>query len=110
MPPYDQISRHVKLKDLRILMAVVHAGSMNKAAALLNTSQPSISRSVTELEAAIGVRLLDRRGQGVEPTAFGRVLLDCGIAVFDDLRQGLRSIEFLADPTAGQLRIGSTAF
>ena len=43
---------------------------------------------------------------GVELTAYGRALLDCGAAVFDALRQGLRRIEHLADPGAGELRIG----
>lgn len=44
----------------------------------------------------------------MEPTKYGTVLIDCGVAVFDDLRQGLKQIEFLSDPTAGELRIGST--
>jgi DNA-binding transcriptional LysR family regulator len=110
MEPHDLIGRRLKLQDLRIFMAVVQAGSMNKAAAHLNTSQPAVSRSITELEATIGARLLDRRHQGVEPTEYGRALLNCGIAIFDDLRQGLKNIEFLADPTAGEVRIGSTAF
>jgi len=35
-------------------------------------------------------------------------LLDCGVAVFDDLRQGVKNIEFLADPAAGEVRIGNT--
>ena len=47
-------------------------------------------------------------GKGVEPTEYGRALLDCGVAVFDDLRQAVKNIEFLADPTAGEVRIGST--
>jgi DNA-binding transcriptional LysR family regulator len=49
--------------------------------------------------------LLDRNAQAVEPTAYGRALLDGGKAVFDDLRQAVNSIEFLADPTAGEVRI-----
>ncbi len=53
------------------------------------------------------MRLLDRNRQGVEPTAYGRALLDGGAAVFDDLRQAVKNIEFLADPTAGEVRIGS---
>ena len=57
----------------------------------------------------MGVRLLDRNAQGVEPTAYGRALLDGGTAVFDDLRQAVRSIEFLADPTAGEARVGCNA-
>ena len=98
----------MKLHDLRVLMAVVQAGSMSKAAALLNTTQPAISRSIADLERTIGVRLLDRSPQGVEPTVYGRALLDGGVAVFDDLRQAAKNIEFLADPAAGEVRIGCT--
>lgn len=106
----DRIGSRIKLQDLHVLMTVVQAGSMGKAAQRLNTTQPNISRSIGELEHALGVRLLDRHRQGVEPTEYGRVLLDCGVAVFDDLRQGVRNIAFLADPTAGEVRIGSTPF
>jgi DNA-binding transcriptional LysR family regulator len=107
MQPSDRIGRRVKLHDLHILMAVVQAGSMSKAAAILNTTQPAISRSIAELERTIGARLLDRNPQGVKPTESGRVLLDGGATVFDDLRQRVKSIEFLADPTSGEVRIGS---
>src|SRR5262245_19329166 len=103
----DRIGRRLKLQDLHILMTVVQAGSMGKAAERLNTVQPSISRSIAELESALGVRLLDRQRQGVEPTEYGRALLDCGVAVFDELRQGVKNIEFLAYPTAGEVRIGN---
>lgn len=103
----DRIGRRVKLHDLHVLMAVVHAGSMNKAAALLNTTQPAISKSIAELERMIGVRLLDRHRQGIEPTEYGRALLSGGATVFDELRQTVKNIEFLADPAAGEVRIGS---
>src|SRR4051794_13352018 len=106
----DRIGRRMKLHDLHVLMAVVQAGSMNKAAALLNTGQPAISRSIAELEHTIGVRLVDRNPQGVEPTQYGRALLDGGVAVFDDLRQAVKNIEFLADPTAGGGRGASNPF
>lgn len=106
----DRIGKRIKLQDLHVLMAVVQAGSMGKAALMLNTTQPNISRSIAELERAFGVRLLDRHRRGIEPTECGRALLDCGAAVFDELRRGVKSIKFLADPTAGEVRIGSTAF
>lgn len=103
----DRIGRRMKLQDLHVLMTVVQAGSMRKAATLLNTTQPAISRSIAELEDAVGVRLLDRRPQGVEPNAYGRALLNGGAAMFDDLHQAIKNIEFLADPTAGDVRVGS---
>jgi DNA-binding transcriptional LysR family regulator len=106
----DRIGSRMKLQDLHVLMTVVQAGSMGKAAQRLNTTQPNISRSIAELERTLGVRLLDRHRHGIDPTEYGRALLDCGVAVFDDLRQGVKNIEFLADPTTGELRIGTTTF
>jgi DNA-binding transcriptional LysR family regulator len=52
------------------------------------------------------VSLLDRTARGVKPTEYGRAMLECGVAVFDDLRQGAKKIEFLTDPAAGEVRIG----
>jgi DNA-binding transcriptional LysR family regulator len=102
----DRIGRRLKLQDLHILMAVVKAGSMSKAAVLLNTGQPAISRSIRELERTLGVCLLERGPRGVEPTAYGRAVLNGGAAVFDDLRQTVKNIEFLVDPEVGEVRIG----
>ena len=106
----DRIGRHMKLQDLHVLMTVAQAGSMGKAAERLNSSQPSVSRSITELERSLGVILFDRHRQGIEPTEYGRALLNCGAAVFDELRQGIQNIEFLSDPTAGEVRVGCNPF
>jgi DNA-binding transcriptional LysR family regulator len=102
----DRVGRRLKLHDLHVLMAVVASGSMSKAAALLSTTQPAVSRAIAELERSFGVRLLDRTTQGVAPTEFGRALADGGTVVFDDLRHIVTKIEFLADPEAGEVRIG----
>ena len=108
MPLDDQIRRRLKVQNLHILITVVEAGTMGKAAERLNTSPPAISRAIADLERTIGVRLLDRHRQGVEPTEYGRALVDSGSAMFDDLHQGLKKIEFLADPTGGEVRLGGT--
>lgn len=108
MPSSDRIGLRLKLHDLHVLIAVAQAGSMGKAAALLNTTQPAVSRSIAKLEHSVGVRLLARNSQGIAPTEYGRALLDGGLAAFDDLRQAVKKIEFLADPLAGEIRIGCT--
>src|SRR5450755_1542202 len=102
----DRIGRHLKLRDLHILLAVVEWGSMSKAAKRLAISPPVVSKAIADLERTLGVRLLDRSPQGVEPTMYGRALLNGGVAVFDELRQRVKEIEFLANPTVGELRIG----
>src|SRR5262249_50088762 len=85
-------------------------GSMGRAAGALNMSQPAVSNAIAGLDHTLGVRLLDRHHEGIDPTEYGRALLDCGMALFDDLRQGVTNIEFLSDPTAGEVRIGCNPF
>ena len=104
----DRVLRRIKLRDLRTLLAVAQSGSLSKAAVHLAVSHPVVSKTIADLERTLGTRLFDRTSRGVEPTPFGQALLDCGIAMFDDLHRGLRQIEFLSDPTAGELRIGAT--
>jgi DNA-binding transcriptional LysR family regulator len=110
MDEIDRIERRLKLRDVRILMSVVQAGSMHKAAERLATSQPAVSRAIADLEHALGVRLLDRSPRGIQPTQYGRAIIKRGLAVFDELRQGVKDIEFLADPTSGELRIGCSEY
>jgi DNA-binding transcriptional LysR family regulator len=106
----DRIGCRMKLHDLHVLMAVVQEGSMSKAAKLLNTGQPAISRSIADLEHALRVRLVDRNRQGVKPTEYGRALLDGGTAVFHNLRQAVEKIAYLADPSVGEVRVGCNPF
>src|SRR3954469_4284310 len=103
----SRIGRRLKLRDLHVLAAVVHWGSMAKAAKHLVMSQPAVSKVIADLEAVLRVRLLDRNSRGVEPTLYARALLKRSNVAFDELRQGIRDIEFLADPTAGEVRIAS---
>jgi DNA-binding transcriptional LysR family regulator len=104
----DRVGSRIKLRDLHVLLAVVEWKSMAEAARHLAVSQPVVSRAIADLEHALGIRLFDRTPQGVEPTVYGRTLLVRGLAVFDELRGSVNDIKFLTDPTAGELRIGST--
>ncbi len=108
MSDVRRIERRVSLRDLRVLVSVIESGSMGKAARLLATSQPAISRSIADLEHAFGVRLLERSAYGVEPTRYGSALLKRGIAMFDELGQGVKDIGFLADPSVGDLSIAAS--
>jgi len=106
----DRVAYRLKLRDLRLLDAVVRLRSMAKAAIQLNISQPAVSKAIAELENVFAVQLVERSRKGIKPTEYGRALLDCGLAIFDDLRQGVKNIEFLTDPTAGEVRIGCHPF
>ncbi len=62
----------VSTDDLRYLLAVARAGRMVSAAALLGVDHTTVKRRIDRLEAALGVRLLDRGADGWELTAIGR--------------------------------------
>jgi DNA-binding transcriptional LysR family regulator len=102
----DRIGRRVRLRDLHILLAVAERGSMAKASAHLAISHPVVSKTISDLEHTLGVKLFDRNAQGVELTIYGKALLRCGVNVFDEMRQGLKRLESLADPSSGELRVG----
>jgi len=101
----SRIGRRLKLRDLHVFLAVVHWGSMAKAAQHLAMSQPAVSKIIADMESALRVRLLDRGSRGIEPTVYAHALLKRGRVVFDELRQGIRDIEFLTNPTAGEIRV-----
>ena len=110
MPPRidweSQVGRRLRLRDLHVFSTVARMGSMGKAAQELRVSQPAVSEVIADLEHAVGARLLDRTPQGISVTPYGAALERRVLAVFDELKQGIKDIEFLLDPKAGEVRIG----
>lgn len=104
----DRIGRRLKLRDLHTLQIVSEVGSMARASQQLGLSQPAISKAIVEMEQALGTRLLDRSSVGVELTPSGRLLVDRTRLIFDEVRQGVKDIEYLSDPARGEVRIGVT--
>lgn len=104
---HDQVLRRLKLSDLRLLRAVVDFGGMAKAASHLNITQPAVSKAIAALEKTVGVRLVDRTPHGIVQTIYGQALLKGAAAVFDDLGQSINQIEFLKDPTVGDVRFAT---
>jgi DNA-binding transcriptional LysR family regulator len=106
----DQLSRQLSLRDLRMFLTVAERGNFAKAANSLAISRPVVSKSIANLERVLGVRLLDRSPQRVELTTFGHALFKRSSAVFDELRQSVSELKFLADPSSGELRIGASEY
>lgn len=102
----DRVGKRLKFRDLQVFFAVVGSGSMAEAARQLTLTQPAVSEVIAQLEHLFGVRLFDRTTRGVEPTVFARALLVRGRAAVDEMKQGVRDLAFLTDPTRGEVRVG----
>ena len=100
-----QIGRRLRLRDLHAFFTVTQCGTMAKAAEQLGVSQPAISKVIADLESVFGVCLLERGRGGIEPTIYGEALLKRGAAAFDELKQSVRDIDFLSNPTKGDVRV-----
>src|ERR1700722_12116972 len=101
----SRVGRRLRLRDLHVLFAAVERGSMSAAGAHLNMSQSAVSQAIAALEDALKVRLLDRTPHGVEPTIYADAIMRRGTIAFDELRSGIKDIEFLADAAGGEVRI-----
>lgn len=103
----SRLGRRLRVRDLYILSTVVKSGGMAKAARQLSMTQPSVSAAIANLEHMLGVRLLDRSPRGIEPTIYAKAMLRRSLAVFDELKQSVKDVKFLADPQTGELSIGA---
>jgi molybdate transport repressor ModE-like protein len=95
----------LKLRGLHILAVVDQHRSMAQAAKELGMAQPSVSEVIAGMEANLGVPLLDRSPQGVQMTNYGRALLRRAHVAFDELSQAVSEIQYLSDPSVGEVRL-----
>lgn len=98
----------MKLHQLTALVIASESGSLRQAAQKMRLSQPALSRSIRELEAELGVKLLDRTALGVEATAYGKALILRSKIIEAEMRQAKDDIAQLRAATHGDLRIGAT--
>jgi DNA-binding transcriptional LysR family regulator len=101
-----RLGRRLRLRDLSVFFTVAECRGIGKAAEQLGVSTPSVSEAIADLEHALGARLFDRNAKGVTLTSHGEVVLQRGRAAFDELRGAVQEIEALADPEAGDVRVG----
>jgi LysR family transcriptional regulator of abg operon len=98
----------MKLSQLRNLVAVAEAGTIRGAAKNLYLSQSSVTKSLHELEAYLGVELLHRTAHGVAPTAAGAALIARAKVIEAELRQARNDIETVRGAGSGEIRVSAS--
>ena len=89
----------ISLRHIEVFRAIMQAGSVTGAARLLFTSQPTVSRELARLEALSGLRLFDREGGRLLPTAQAMLLFEeverayVGLERINSLAQSMRRFE-----------------
>jgi LysR family transcriptional regulator, hca operon transcriptional activator len=97
----------MELRHLRYFVAVAEELNFTRAAARLHTSQPSLSQQIRQLEAGVGVRLLERSRQHVALTSAGRIFLREAKEILGRVEHAGRLAKQAADGRAGDLSVGT---
>jgi len=97
----------MELRHLRYFVAVAEELNFTRAAARLHTSQPSLSQQIRQLEAAVGVALLERSRHHVALTSGGRIFLREAKDILGRIEHAGRLAKQASDGRAGDLSIGT---
>jgi LysR family transcriptional regulator, regulator of abg operon len=96
----------MKLNQLRDVVAIAEQGSLRAAARHLSTAQPTLTRSLSELERELGAPLFERRSKGMIVTKLGKAFIRRAIGILNDVRHAQDEFEQLRGNAAGSLTIG----
>lgn len=97
----------ISLRQLQVFLAVADSGGFTRAAQTLNVSQPAVTKTIRDMEAALGVTLFERLPRGCLLTDAGEVLARHGRSITAELRQADNELAAVAGPGTGSLKVGT---
>ncbi|GBQ70843.1 LysR family transcriptional regulator [Ameyamaea chiangmaiensis NBRC 103196] len=97
----------LKLRHLRLLIEIADSGSLHRASANMNISQPTASKLLQEVEIAMSAQLFERSFQGMVPTLAGQLATRYAQLLINDLARLQRDISGLQSGLSGTVQIGA---
>lgn len=109
---FDRLLARLRFRHLQLLMEIERTGSLTRAAAALNLTQPAVSKALGELEQSLGFALFIRGPRGLELTDPGRLVTQGAALLVRELENiHGQALEAGGGPlTGGVLRLGAPAF
>ena len=103
----DRALTRLKLKQLRLLVAVGEFGSIQHAARDLQVSQPAATKLIQDLELDFEVQLFERTNRGVVPTDFGDALIRHGKLIMAQVSNAAQELDDLTEGSSGRVVVGT---
>lgn len=104
---YSRLMRHVRLRQLQLLLALQHSGSVVKAAQHLDMSQSAATQALGELERVLDLRLFERHARGMRATQAGQALIDATHGVMSELEDAAETLAAIRLGASAALRLGA---
>ncbi len=103
----ERVSTRLKLKQLRLLVAIAEHSSILHAADEIHISQPAATKLLKDLETDFNVKLFDRTNRGVVPTEFGRALVRHGKLILAQISHAAQELDDLNEGLGGRVVVGT---
>jgi DNA-binding transcriptional LysR family regulator len=103
----DRAITRLKLKQLRLLVAVDQFGSIQHAARELQVSQPAATKLIQDLELDFEVKLFERTNRGVIPTVYGEAMIRHGKLIIAQVSNAAQELDDLTEGNSGRVVIGT---
>jgi DNA-binding transcriptional LysR family regulator len=98
----------MELLQLEYFQVVAKYENITKAAKELHIAQPSLSNTISRLEADLGVPLFDRKGKNIKLNLFGQTFLQYVDLVLSKLEEARKELQDLNGTEFGSIRIAAT--
>jgi len=96
----------MELRQLRYFLTVLRLGSINRAASVLNVTQPSLSHSIKALERSVGAELIIRGGGGVRATTVGEEFAKYANNIVREAEKAKAVVEASRGAGGGRISLG----
>ncbi|CAJ0896237.1 LysR family transcriptional regulator [Ralstonia flatus] len=101
-------TQRLRLRNLQMLLSLAETGNMSQSAALLNTTQPGLSKWLKDLEEDIGLPLFERQARGLRPTPYGEALIEHARRIEAQLDVARDDLQAMREGGSGLVVVGTS--
>ncbi|MBA1258542.1 LysR family transcriptional regulator [Pseudomonas oryzihabitans] len=107
IPDAHTIHSRLRLRQLRLVLALAEFGSLRRAADDIGMTQPAATKMLHEIESLLGVGLFERLPRGMRATAFGDTVIYYARMVFAELSGMREELVALESGNLGRVAVGA---
>ena len=109
LPDLIQITSRLRMRQLRLLIALDESGTLHRAAERIAISQPGATKALHEIESSLGLTLFTRSSQGLQANELGRCVIRYARLIHNDLAHMRDELQGILQGHGGHLAVGSIA-
>lgn len=107
MDPMPALEGRLRLRQLKLVVAIGEQGTLRRAAAAINVTQPTATKMLAEIESIVGSRMYERGPRGLTANPLGRELLAFSSRVLVEFERLSGALKARQNGSVGELVVGT---